>query len=175
MAFLSYNNAFLEKKNQGIFSLKKIRQFPFPLDSKRRVHLLWIKYMLPELHIPVSQLAWRGGGVVQTYLHISAMRGTTARQYATAILHLLISFRKRCPLKKHCLSLPPKMLIDHQVYQHRRDERASLPSWILGDERRKIIHLDTNTRLGKRNPQVREGTSRARQAQNARRWAVLSN
>lgn len=120
VAFLSYNNALLEKKKQGKFSLKRISRFPFLLDNKHRVHLLWMKYLLPELHSvrsgAVSQLAWRDGGVVQMFLHICVMHGTTAHQYATVILHLFILFVKHCPLKKSGLSLPPKMVSDFQVY-----------------------------------------------------------
>lgn len=83
------------------------------------------------------------------YLHICAMHGTTACQYAAVILHLFILFRKHCALKKHCLSLPLKMLIDCQEYQYTQDGQASLLSSILGYEREKIIHLDMNMCLGK--------------------------
>ena len=64
---------------------------------------------------------------------------TTARQYATVTLHLLILFRKHCPLKRHCLSLPPQKLIDCKEYQYTQDRQARLLSWILGYKRKKTF------------------------------------
>lgn len=150
MVFLLYNDALLEKKNQGLFTLKKISGFPF----------LWTvntEYIYFESSICCQSCMAAGVVLVHSwlgeYLHICAMHGTTACQYAAVILHLFFLCRKHCALKNHCLSLPLKMLIDCQEYQYTPDGQASLLSSILGYEREKIIHLDMNMCLGKqKNP-----------------------
>lgn len=62
------------------------------------------------------------------YRHCCEVRGTTARQYSTVILHLFIWLREHCTLKKR-LSLPPKTLTDRHVLQYTQDEQDLCPEY----------------------------------------------
>lgn len=111
--FLLYSNAFLEKETRDIFKKCSVG-FPSSLGCKHRVHLLRIKYMYSPWGATVSQLAWRAGGVMEMYLHNTWYHCTSIHYCDPAFVFL----GNILLWKKHCLSSPPKILIDWDIYQY---------------------------------------------------------